>query len=79
MIVLSRGASHLEFHVDTFFGHRKLPALDNLHRLLGLVAGVLVDILDLLDDVVPLKDLAEDDVLAIEPAAETALAQGTVK
>lgn len=76
---MSRGASHLEFHVDTFFGHRKLPALDDLDRLLGLVAGVLVDVLDLLDDVVPLEDLAEDDVLAIEPAAGVASAQGTVR
>lgn len=54
--------------MNTFFGHRQLPALDDLHRLLGLVARVLVDILDLLDNVVALEDLAEDNVLAIQPA-----------
>lgn len=57
--------------MNTFFGHRKLPALGDLHCLLGLVAGVLLDILDLLDNVVALEDLAKDNVLAIQPAANT--------
>lgn len=57
--------------MNTFFGHRKLPALGDLHRLLGLVAGVLLDILDLLDNVVALEDLAKDNVLAIQPATNT--------
>lgn len=55
--------------MNTFFGNRQLSALDNLDREVGFVAGSL-DVLDLLDDVVALKDLAEDDVLAVQPAAE---------
>lgn len=54
--------------MNTFFGHRQLPALDDLDRLLGLVARVLLDILDLLDNVIALEDLAEDNVLAVQPA-----------
>lgn len=69
-LVLSCGQHTLEFHVDTFFGHRQLSALNDLDRLLGLVAGVLVDVLDLLDDVVALENLTEDDVLAVEPPME---------
>lgn len=58
----------LELHVDTFFGHGQFPALDDLDGQLGLVAGVLLDVLDLLDDFVALKDLAENNVLAVQPA-----------
>lgn len=54
--------------MNTFFGHRQLSALGDLDRLLGLVTRVLLDVLDLLDNVVALEDLAEDDVLAIQPA-----------
>jgi hypothetical protein len=61
----------LELHVNTFFGYRKLPTLGNLHRLLGLVTRVLLDVLDLLDNVVALEDLAEDNVLAIQPSEST--------
>lgn len=69
--MLSRSGQHtLEFQVDTFFGHRQLSALDDLDRLLGLVTGVLLDVLDLLDDFIALEDLAENDVLAIQPAAD---------
>lgn len=57
--------------MNTFFGHRQLPALGDLHRLLGLVARVLLDILDLLDNVVALEDLAKDNVLAVQPATNT--------
>lgn len=57
--------------MNTFFGHRQLPALDDLDCLLGLVARVLLDILNLLDNVVALEDLAEDNVLAIQPATDT--------
>lgn len=59
--------------MDTFFGHRQLPALDDLDGLLGLVARVLVDVLNLFDDVVALKDLAKDDVLAVQPATKSRL------
>lgn len=58
----------LELHVNTFFGHGQFSALDDLDRLLGLVAGVLVNVLNLLNDIVALEDLAEDDVLAVQPA-----------
>lgn len=58
----------LELHVNTFFGHRQLSTLDDLDRLLGLVAGVLLDVLNLLNNVVALEDLAEDNVLAVQPA-----------
>lgn len=57
--------------MNTFFGHRQLPALGDLHRLLGLITRVLLDVLDLLDDIVALEDLAEDNVLAIQPATST--------
>lgn len=57
--------------MNTFFGHRQLSALGDLNRLLGLVARVLLDILDLLDNVVALEDLAEDNVLAVQPATST--------
>lgn len=58
----------LELHVNTFFGHRQLSTLDDLDGLLGLVAGVLLDVLNLLNDVIALEDLAEDNVLAVQPA-----------
>lgn len=58
----------LELHVNTFFGHRQFSALDDLDRLFGLIAGVLLDVLNLLNDVVALEDLAEDDVPAVQPA-----------
>lgn len=48
----------------------KLAALDNLHSGLRLVARHLGNVLDLVDDVVALKDLAEDDVPAIEPGCD---------
>lgn len=53
--------------MNTFFGNLELSALGDPDRLLGLVAGLLVDVLDLLDDVVALEDLAEDDVTAVQP------------
>lgn len=60
----------LKLHVDTFFGNGKLAALGDLDGHLGLVSGVLLDILDLLDDFVALEDLAENNVLAVQPAAD---------
>jgi len=53
--------------VNTFRRNLQLAALDNLDRLLRLVAGLSLDVLDLVDNVVALEDLAEDDVTAIEP------------
>lgn len=63
----------LEFHVDTFFWHRQLSALGNLDGLLGLVAGVLLDVLNLFDNVVAFEDFAKDNVLAVQPAVESSL------
>ena len=55
--------------MNTFGGDLKLAALGDLDGLRGLVAHALLAVLDLLDDIVALEDLAEDDVLAIEPTA----------
>lgn len=60
----------LEFRVNTFRWDLELSALGNLDRLDRLVAGALRDVLDLLDDVVALEDLAEDDMTAVEPAGD---------
>ncbi len=56
--------------MDTFFRHRQLSALGDLDRLDRFVARTLLTVLDLLDDVVALYDLAKDDVAAIQPAAD---------
>lgn len=56
--------------MDTFFGDGNLARLGNLHSLNGAVAGLGLDLLDFLDDIVALKNLAEDDVAAIEPTRE---------
>lgn len=65
----------LELHMDTFSRDLQLAALSDLDRLGGLVAGRGLGVLDLLDNVVALEDLAEDNVTAVEPPATTALAQ----
>ena len=59
--------SLLELDVNTFRGDLELAALENLDRLDGSVASTGLGLLNLLDDLVALEDLAEDDVLAIEP------------
>jgi hypothetical protein len=56
--------------VNTFLGYLELTALGNLDGLDGLVAAALGDVLNLVDNLVALKDLAEDDVAAIEPAGD---------
>lgn len=61
--------------MDTFRGHLQLSALCDLDRLGGAVAGLGLGLLDLLDDVEALEDLAEDDVTAIEPTVTMGLAQ----
>lgn len=58
----------LKLDVNTFFGDRELAALGDLDRLDGLVAAGRLGVLNLLDNLVALENLAEDDVLAIEPA-----------
>lgn len=59
--------------MDTFGGNLQLAGLGDLDGLDGLVAGGRLGVLDLLDDVVALEDLAEDDVLAIEPTGVSAV------
>lgn len=54
--------------MQTFCGNLELAALGDSDSILGLVAASLGHVLDLLDDLVALKDFAEDDVLAIQPA-----------
>ena len=51
----------------TFFGNLQFAALGDFNDFLRLVAGVGVGVLDLLDEFVALKDLAEDNVTAVEP------------
>ena len=46
----------------------QLSTIRDLDHLLGLVATALGHVLDRLDDLVALKDLAEDNVAAIKPA-----------
>lgn len=69
----SNSRSNLEFQMNTFFGHLQLAALGDLDGDLGLVAGVLVGVLDLVDNFVALQDLAEDDVLAVQPAMRSVI------
>lgn len=54
----------------TFLGHLELAALSNLDCFGGLVTGTLGHVLNLLDDIVALKDLAEDNMAAVEPACD---------
>lgn len=62
--------------MDTFFGDLQLAALSDLDSLDGLVARLGGDVLDLLDDLIALKDLAENDVAAIKPTVENAAVSG---
>ncbi len=64
----------LKLHVNTFCGDLQLAALGNLDRLDGLVARRCLGVLDLLHDLVALKNLAEDDVAAVEPSVSPTLA-----
>lgn len=57
----------LKLHVDTFRGNLKLAALGDLDGLNRSITSAGLGVLDLLNDIVALEDLAEDDVLAIEP------------
>jgi hypothetical protein len=56
--------------VDTFFWNLELATLSDLDGIGWLVARGLGCILDLLDNLVALENLAEDDVAAIEPASD---------
>lgn len=54
--------------MQTFCGDLELSALGDGDSIVRLVAASLGHVLDLLDDLVTLKDFAKDDVLAIQPA-----------
>jgi hypothetical protein len=56
--------------VNTFLRDLEFPALGDLDRLDGLVTRALGHVLDLVDNLVTLKDLTEDNVAAIEPARD---------
>lgn len=56
--------------MNTFRWYLELAALGNLDGLDRPVSWSLLDILDLLHNVVTLKHLSKDDVLAIEPAGD---------
>lgn len=62
--------SALQFGANTFFGDFELSRLGNLDGLRRLIARALGAVLDLLNDVVALEDLAEDDVLAVQPGGD---------
>jgi len=65
----------LKLHVNTFRGDLQLATLGDLDSLLRLVTMSSRVALDLLHDVVALKNLAEDDVLAIKPAVQVNFGQ----
>lgn len=54
--------------MDTFRGNLQLATVHDLDRLFRLVARLGLDVLNLGHDIHALHNLAEDDVLAIEPA-----------
>lgn len=60
----------LEFRACTFFRHLELAALGDLDCLGRLVARALGHVLDLVDDLEALEDLAEDNVLSVEPGGD---------
>ena len=62
----------LQFLMATLaFLHLELSALRNLDRLGGSVTTTLGDVLDLLDDIAALKDLAKHNMTAVEPPVNT--------
>lgn len=60
----------LEFRACTFFRHLELAALGDLDCLGRLVARALRHVLNLVDDLEALEDLAEDNVLSVEPRGD---------
>lgn len=64
---LKHGAGCLELDVNTFRGDLQLTTLGNLYFLHRLVTGGSWGVLDCLDELVTLKDLAENNVSTVEP------------
>lgn len=63
----------LELNVNTFCGNLEFTTLDNLDGGKGLVTGGGLEVLDLVDNVVALEDLAEDDVTSVQPPKQLAM------
>lgn len=61
----------LKLNMNTFGRDLELATLGDLDSLLGLVAGKLLDVLDLVDDLVTLEDLSEDNMASIEPTKDS--------
>jgi hypothetical protein len=59
----------LELDMNTFGGNLKLAALDDLDGVDRLVSARSLKVLDLVDYVIALEDLAEDNVTAVKPTA----------
>lgn len=57
--------------MNTFGRNLQLSALGDLDLLEGFVTRLGRTLLDLVDDIVALENLAEDDVAAIEPSGES--------
>lgn len=66
---LRHGVGCLELNVNTFCGDLKFTALNNLDGGKRLVSVSSLDVLDLVDDIVALEDLAEDNMTAVQPTA----------
>ena len=56
--------------MDTFFGNLQLAALGDLDSLGWLVTRLCLDVLDLLNNIVALENLAKDNVATVEPAKQ---------
>lgn len=63
------GEFGLELCVSTFFWWLQLSTLCDLHDGGRLVPSAFRHVLNLLNDVVALKNLAKNNVLAVEPTA----------
>lgn len=66
-------SSNLELDVCTFRGHLQLARLDDLHSVNRFVTAGGLDILNLVDNVPTFEQLAEDNVLAVEPPAAVSM------
>ncbi len=60
----------LEFGVNTFLWHLKFSTLGDSDRFGWLVAGTFGHVLDLVNNLIAFKHLAEDDMTPIKPAEQ---------
>ena len=59
---------HLKLCVGTFFWHRQLPRLGDLHRRSRLVSAAFWHIFHLLHNIIAFQDFSEDYMLPIQPS-----------